>query len=133
MVSAIDSYSDFKDATVNIKTVISDMNKGGKLKENFLNNLYKNKGGGGEILKLDDLIKNALPVLKGGYKKHKEQKIKNGGGCDDIFELPYNIFSDKASNNDLYNTYVRPTYNTSDMSFKSYDYPQSLTPQRDIF
>lgn len=131
MVSAIDSYTDFKDATVNLKNVISDMNKGGA-KDNFLYKLYKNKGGS-EFLKLEDLIKSSLPALKGGYKNYKQQKRKNGGGCDDVYELPFNIFADSAANTDLNNTYIRPTYNTSDLTFKAYDYPSSLMPQRDIF
>jgi hypothetical protein len=117
MVNAIDNYADFKNGIVDMKTLTSYMNKGGK------NNLKK--GGGNGSLRLDNFILNSLPILKGGYKEYKTKKI---GG-----EQTFNIFADTKTNNDLYNSYVSPTFNISDLKFKSYDYPAVLTPQRDLF
>jgi hypothetical protein len=118
MVNAIDNYADFKNGIIDMKTLTSYMNKGGKKINNF-------KGGGGGSLRLDNFILNSLPILKGGYKEYKTKKV---GG-----EQPFNIFADSKTNNDLYNSYVSPTFSMPDMKFKTYDYPAVLTPQRDLF
>jgi len=119
MVNAIDNYGDFKNAIVDINKFLNDMNKGGK-------KINKIKGGGKGSLKLDNFILNSLPILKGGYKEYKKKKT---GGA----EQDFNIFADTKTNNDLYNSYVSPTFNISDLKFKSYDYPPIISPQRDLF